>query len=37
MSTLGRDLGIVLTLTVAVIGLAVLLLRRAYNQLPGGQ
>jgi ABC-2 type transport system permease protein len=37
MSTLGRDLGIVLALTVAVIAVAALLLRRAYSQLPGGQ
>ena len=35
--TLGRDLVIVLVVTAVVMGIAVLLLRRAYSQLPGGQ
>jgi ABC-type multidrug transport system permease subunit len=37
MSTLGRDLGIVLAMMVVVIVMTAVLLRRAYSQLPGGQ
>lgn len=36
-TTLARDLTIVLGTTIVVMGGAIILMRRAYNQLPGGQ